>query len=116
MPTTDLLSGLPGETLVRQGLADARAGRLTVEFYLVRIARPRLQRCGLLAPETATPTIDDELALYRLLRQQGGDAYARYNALLGELVSFEMALDRRWREAQSARQDAAMTETGARET
>lgn len=30
-----------------------------------------------------------------LLRQEGGDTYSRYNALLRELVSFEQALDRR---------------------
>jgi hypothetical protein len=35
--------------------------------------------------------------LYRLLHQQGGDAYSRYNALLRELISFEHALDCRQR-------------------
>jgi len=41
------------------------------------------------------------LQLYRLLRQQGGDAYSRYNALLRELVSFESALDHRCRQFAS---------------
>jgi len=38
---------------------------------------------------------EPERQLYRLLRQEGGDAYSRYNALIRELVSFEQALDRR---------------------
>ena len=40
---------------------------------------------------------DAELALYRRLREAGGDAYSRYNALLREVVSFESALDLRCR-------------------
>jgi hypothetical protein len=47
----------------------------------------------------ATPA-DAELELYRMLRQTGGDAYSRYNALLRQLVSFERALDRRRRQCQ----------------
>jgi hypothetical protein len=38
-----------------------------------------------------------ELKLYGLLKQEGGDPYSRYNALLRELVSFENALDQRKR-------------------
>ena len=38
---------------------------------------------------------EPERQLYRLLREEGGDAYSRYNALIRELVSFEQALDRR---------------------
>jgi hypothetical protein len=33
--------------------------------------------------------------LYQLLRQTSGDAYARYNALIRRLISFQHALDRR---------------------
>ncbi|HUA64319.1 MAG TPA: hypothetical protein VME24_00625 [Alphaproteobacteria bacterium] len=91
----DLIAGLPGESLVRQGLADVHAGRQTAEAYLVRIARPRLSRAGLLTGVLEDLPADAELCLYRLLRAQGGDAYSRYNALLRELVSFEQALDRR---------------------
>jgi hypothetical protein len=36
---------------------------------------------------------EPERQLYRLLRQEGADAYSRYNSLLRELVSFENALD-----------------------
>jgi hypothetical protein len=93
------LPGLPGESLVRQGLADVAAGRHTIEACLVEIARLRLTRAGLLRPTETTLDDEPERELYRLLREQGGDAYSRYNALLRELASFESALDgrlRRW--------------------
>lgn len=93
----DLISGLPGERLVRQGLADLQSGQPTAPAWLVSIARSRLSQAGLLA--AATPTTpaapEPELQLYRLLRREGGDAYSRYNSLLRELISFEQALDRR---------------------
>ena len=98
MNIDDLIVGLPGENLVRRGLSDYQSGQQSVESFLVQIARPRLENCGLLALSDAGE-LELELKLYRLLRQQGGDAYARYNALLGELSSFENALDRRVREA-----------------
>jgi hypothetical protein len=97
MKTDDLIQGLPGETLVRQGLADIQAGRQTAPAYLVAIASPRLRRAGLLSGIHPEATPEPELSLYRLLRAEGGDAYSRYNALVRELVSFEQALDRRMR-------------------
>ena len=91
----DLIRGLPGEALVRQGLADFASGRCTVPACLVGMAQTRLRRSGLL-PAAATRSFPDaELRLYRLLREAKGDAYARYNALVRELVSFEQALDHR---------------------
>ena len=102
MNIDELIAGLPGEDLVRRGLADYRAGRCSAESYLVQIARPRFEFCGLLPPENLAATTELELELYRLLRQESGDAYSRYNALLRELISFEMALDRRVREAKQA--------------
>jgi hypothetical protein len=94
METSDLISGLPGEPLVRQGLADLQAGQQTAPACLVSIARSRLNRAGLL--DRSTPSAPEpELQLYRLLRREGGDAYSRYNSLLRELISFEQALDRR---------------------
>jgi len=90
----DLICGLPGEPLVRQGLADLQSGRQTAPACLVSIARSRLDKAGLL--ERSTPSAPEpELELYRLLRREGGDAYSRYNSLLRELISFEQALDRR---------------------
>lgn len=97
MKTNDLITGLPGEQLVREGLADAQAGRCTAAACLVSMARLRLSRAGLLAGIQAELPPEPELSLYRLLRAQGGDAYSRYNALVRELVSFENALDWRMR-------------------
>lgn len=96
--TPDIISGLPGEALVRQGLADLLAGRQSVAAYLVQIARPRLAGAGLLrSAEEFSWSDEPERGLYQLLRQEGGDAYSRYNALLRELASFESAFDRRLR-------------------
>jgi hypothetical protein len=97
MPTNDLLGGLPGEDLIRQGLADLKAGRRTVAGCLAAMARPRLEQAALFPPQTAVMSAEAELELYRLLRKEPGDAYSRYNALVRELVSFESALDRRLR-------------------
>lgn len=95
----DLIRGLPGEALLRAGLADLAAGRRSIARCLVHVAWPRLVRAGLVAPSDAASTLEPEhepeLELYRLLRGESGDAYSRYNALLRELVSFELALDRR---------------------
>jgi len=95
MKTDDLITGLPGENLVRQGLVDFQAGLCTIPACLVRIARPRLSRAGLMPENIPDQYSESELQLYDLLRQEGGDAYSRYNALLRELISFENALDRR---------------------
>lgn len=97
MNPPDLMTGLPGEALVRQGLADFQSGQTTVAACLVGIARLRLCRAGLLPASLTRVLADAELRLYQLLRQDGGDAYSRYNALVRELVSFEQALDRRCR-------------------
>jgi len=99
MRTNDLLQGLPGEALLREGLADFESGRCTIPACLVAMARQRLRRAGLITGLVASSFPEPELQLYRLLRQQGGDAYSRYNALIRELVSFELALDCRQRRA-----------------
>jgi len=90
-----LLTGLPGEDLVRRGLADFQSNRCTVPACLVHIARPRLMQSGLLPQDGFYAMIEPEIQLYRLLKQEKGDAYSRYNSLLRELISFEMALDHR---------------------
>ncbi len=90
---------LPGEELIQRGLADIEEGKDTIASCLVRIASTRLSRAGLkIASEPDLP-VDSELKLYRLLCQEGGDAYSRYNSMLRELVSFENALDRKNRKA-----------------
>jgi hypothetical protein len=95
MPPDDLMTGLPGEALLREGLADFQLGKCTIASCLVGIARSRLARAGLTTGEAANPFPEPERQLYRLLRQEGGDAYSRYNSLVRQLVSFEQALD--WR-------------------
>jgi hypothetical protein len=86
---------LPGWEMISEGLADAAAGRLTPFACLVWIALPRLSRAGLIRPEILAHPIDEpNLALYRLLRAAGGNAYGRYNALVRRLVSFQRSLDR----------------------
>ncbi len=100
MKTDDLIRGLPGEELVRQGLADFQAGLGTIPACLVRIARPRLSRAGLMPQGVPGQFSEPELELYELLKQERGDAYSRYNALVRELVSFENALDRRNRKGK----------------
>jgi hypothetical protein len=92
---SDLLDGLPGEALLREGLTDFQSGRCTIPACLVGMAQSRLRRAGLITGMVATSFPEPERQLYRLLRQEGGDAYSRYNALTRELVSFEQALDRR---------------------
>jgi len=89
------LGSLPGGALVRAGLADLGAGRRTVPAYVVQIAKRRLVNAGLMPEGDGRPVPDAELQLYRLLREEGGDAYSRYNSLLRELVSFENALNQR---------------------
>lgn len=99
MTKEELLAGLPGAAIVRQGLADLDAGRRTVPALLLEVGRDRLTRAGLLSPSVPTSQVDAELELYRLLRTEKGDAYSRYNALLREFVSFERALEARVRRA-----------------
>ena len=99
---SDLLQGLPGEALMRQAMADLKAGRRSIPACLAEMAGPRLRRLGLLPPAESHSLPEPELRLYRLLRRQGGDSYSRYGALLRELVSFEQALDRRSRGPSSA--------------
>lgn len=110
MRPDELMAGLPGNTLVREGLADVQAGASSVPACLVHIARPRLLQAGLLSGETAAPGVEPELALYRFLQREGGDAYSRYNALLRELMSFESALDQRL--SNQCRADREVSDTG----
>lgn len=90
-----LLDRLPGGDLVRQGLRDAAAGRVTVAACLISIARTNLESAGLLpAYSVITFVPEPEHALYRLLCDEGGEAFSRYNSLLRRLVSFEHSITR----------------------
>lgn len=96
----------PGAELVLPGLEDAAAGRLTIGSSLISIARPLLDASGLAASFPGLTYIPEpERALYRLLREEGGDAYGRYNSLLRRLVSFERCV----RNAQSLREAREIT-------
>jgi hypothetical protein len=91
---TELLSGLPGADRIIEGLQDFHHGRHTIPACLVRMARPRLSRAGLMS--TCPPRDDGaELALYEKLEAEGTRAHSCYNALVRELISFEHALDHR---------------------
>jgi hypothetical protein len=80
---------LPGQELITAGLRDLERGVESVEALLVSIGAPRLTRAGLMV---ASPIPMPEQRLYRLLREQYGDAaHSRYNALVRRLVSFERA-------------------------
>lgn len=93
----EILANLPGAERVLEGLEDYRENRISMAACLVRMARPRLSKIGLM---DSIPLQDDgaELELFDLLQHQGNQAYSRYNALIRELVSFEKALDHRMRE------------------
>lgn len=84
--------GLPGGDLIRQGLADLEAGHQSIASLLIDIARPRLTELGVV-PRSAPPAVaEPERELYRRLRTERGDAYARYNSLIRQLTSFQSAL------------------------
>lgn len=80
---------LPGEELVAEGRRDLAQGRETVASLLVSIGAPRLNRLG---EPVASPWLDPEHRLYRLLAATDADAaHSRYNALIRRLVSYERA-------------------------
>lgn len=98
----DQLDGLPGAEIVRAGLDDLRAGRVTESALLVLVARPNLARFGIHVPEPASIERPFEHRLYELLLGTHGEgAYSRYNSLLRRLVSFERALSWRLRPERS---------------
>jgi len=92
---SEFFAGLPGADLIVEGLLDYQNGRHTIPACLVRMARPRLIRAGMMTP---SPPHDDgaELELYQLLSSsEGARSFSRYNALVREIISFEHALDHR---------------------
>jgi hypothetical protein len=92
----ELIDGLPGAELILDGLRDFRENRHTMASCLVRMARRRLARAGLIPP-SPRHDVDAELDLYQLLSHEGDQAHSRYNSLVRQLVSFEHALDHRLR-------------------
>jgi len=92
---SELFDGLPGADRVLEGLRDYHGGRHTIPACLVRMARPRLIRAGMMS--SPAPGDDGaELELYQLVSSSGTrQSFSRYNALVRELISFEHALDHR---------------------
>jgi len=80
--------------MVTCGLDDLYAQRYTPKAWLVVIASQQLKKAGLINDFEVLPGKEAELELYNLLKQENGDAYSKYNALLRELDSFLNALDR----------------------
>jgi hypothetical protein len=81
----------PGEELVRPGIEDLSAGKVSIASLLVSIGAGRLRSAGL--PVPAAIANADHL-LYQLLAEEfGNDAHARYNGLLRRLISYEQALE-----------------------
>jgi len=98
----ELTSGLPGADLIQQGLRDYHENHHTVPACLVRMARRRLVKAGLMEASLGYD-LTAELDLYHLLSPEGNQAHSRYNALIRELVSFEHALDHRLRNRLASR-------------
>ncbi|MCF6313663.1 MAG: hypothetical protein L3J39_14555 [Verrucomicrobiales bacterium] len=94
-PPHDIISDLPAEQHIRDGLLDLQGGKTSIASCLVRIASPRLLKAGILKEPIALMDQNDELTLYQLLASHGDRAYSIYNSLLRELSSFERALDQR---------------------
>jgi hypothetical protein len=92
---TDQIKNLPGAHHIIDGLRDLAANRHTIASCLVRIARYRLARTGLI-PKEDQKDDNAELDLYAMLSHEGNQAHSRYNSLIRELVSFEHALDHQW--------------------
>jgi len=88
------LEQLPGGELIRRGLTDYAAGRVTQESCLLAVGWSRLQRGGLPLPAKSPVRFPEpEMQLYNILRSELGDAYSRYNALIRRLISFEQSLE-----------------------
>jgi hypothetical protein len=82
---------LPGEDLIRRGLADLTAGVESVEALLVSVGAPRLAALGL---TVSNPFPSPEHRLYELLAaEEPASAHSRYNALVRRLVSYERAAE-----------------------
>lgn len=82
---------LPGADIIERGLADLARGAASVEALLVSIGAPRLRALGF---SIDAPIAEPERRLYeRLVEQDGDSAHARYNALIGRLVSYERAAE-----------------------
>jgi hypothetical protein len=84
---------LPGEELVRQGLADLARGKLSDCSLLVLIAAPQLKRLGIAVPSAPIPGPAEHRLYERLEKRLGAGAHSYYNSLLRRIVSYARALE-----------------------
>ncbi len=85
---------LPGEEIVRRGLADLRENRITEDSLLVLIAAPRLKRLGIDVPERQAPRPYEHQLYTRLEERLGTEAHSFYNSLIRRIVSYARAVER----------------------
>ncbi len=89
-----MTEGLPNGERIEVGLADLRAGDMTVDALLVAIGAPRLRSLGFAVDTPSGWPWPPEHELYRALAEtHGDDAHSQYNALIRQLVSFEHAVE-----------------------
>lgn len=107
-PVETLFTNLPGEALIREGLADLAADRESIGSLLVQIGSPRLRWLDVPVPARADE-LDADRRLYRLLAvAHGNEAHSQYNSFIRQLVSFERALEHR---VSAARRQSDEAET-----
>lgn len=86
---------LPGEDLIRKGLADLAPGEISDEALLVAVGAPRLRALGVPVPPDETLPDEPEHRLWQQLAARGPDFHSAFNALRRRLVSSQQALERR---------------------
>lgn len=96
----------PGADLVRAGLNDLTAGRMTVPALLLASASDRLGQAGIVLPGPAVPDAAERM-YDPLAVEQGDGAHGRYNALRRRLIAFCQSVEadaraRRQCDAESA--------------
>ena len=94
MSSADREPSLPGQELVKQGLADLSQDRVSDASLLVLIAAPRLQRLGIQVPDRPFPPHCEHRLYARLDERLGPGAHSYYNSLIRRIVSFAHALER----------------------
>lgn len=85
---------LPGAEIVLPGIADLKAGEMSIDALAVLSAAPRIRALGL-ETGVAQGEVPAAHQLYeRLHRDLGDAAHSRYNAILGRVTSFAQAAER----------------------
>jgi hypothetical protein len=87
-------AALPGEDLVKQGLADLAQDRISDCSLLVLIAAPRLRRLGIDIPDRPSLHPHEHQLYDRLNERYGPGAHSYYNSLIRLIVSYAQSLER----------------------